>query len=48
MANMLGTIGSVTGTGLLLAISITYKIYEEIAEAQLMEMSPQLRQFFQS
>lgn len=31
-ANMLGTIGGVGGTGLLLAVSITYKIYEEIAE----------------
>lgn len=29
MANMLGTIGMVGGTGLLLAVSITYKIYEE-------------------
>ncbi len=34
-ANMLGTIGGVTGTGLLLAVSITYKLYEEIAEEQL-------------
>lgn len=32
MANMMGTIGMVDGTGLLLAVSITYKIYEEIAE----------------
>jgi preprotein translocase subunit SecY len=31
-ANMLGTIGGVGGTGLLLAVSITYKIYEEVAE----------------
>jgi len=46
MANMLGTIGQVTGTGLLLTVSITYKIYEEIAEEQLMEMHPVMRQMF--
>ncbi len=46
MANMLGTIGAVTGTGLLLAVSITYKLYEEIAEEQLMEMHPMMRQMF--
>ncbi|WP_254531373.1 preprotein translocase subunit SecY [Natrinema gelatinilyticum] len=45
-ANMLGTIGSVSGTGLLLAVSITYKLYEEIAEEQLMEMHPMMRQMF--
>ena len=32
MANLMGTIGMVDGTGLLLAVSITYKIYEEIAD----------------
>ena len=46
MANMLGTIGNVSGTGLLLAVSITYKLYEEIAEEQLMEMHPMMRQMF--
>jgi preprotein translocase subunit SecY len=46
MANMLGTIGNVDGTGLLLAVSITYKLYEEIAEEQLMEMHPMMRQMF--
>jgi preprotein translocase subunit SecY len=30
VANILGTIGMVGGTGLLLTVSITYKIYEEI------------------
>ncbi|WP_247729054.1 preprotein translocase subunit SecY [Halovivax limisalsi] len=45
-ANMLGTIGGVTGTGLLLAVSITYKLYEEIAEEQMMEMHPMMRQMF--
>jgi preprotein translocase subunit SecY len=45
-ANMLGTIGQVSGTGLLLTVSITYKLYEEIAEEQLMEMHPMMRQVF--
>jgi len=45
-ANLLGTIGQVTGTGLLLTVSITYKIYEEIAEEQLKEMHPMMRQMF--
>jgi preprotein translocase subunit SecY len=47
-ANMLGTVGNVSGTGLLLTVSITYKIYEEIAEEQLMEMHPMMRQMFGS
>jgi len=46
VANMLGTIGAVSGTGLLLTVSITYKIYEEIAEEQLMDMHPMMRQMF--
>ncbi|MFB6107350.1 MAG: preprotein translocase subunit SecY [Haloplanus sp.] len=45
-ANMLGTIGGISGTGLLLTVSITYKLYEEIAEEQLMEMHPMMRQMF--
>jgi len=32
LANMLGTNGGVSGTSLLLTVSITYKLYEEIAE----------------
>ncbi|AOW79554.1 preprotein translocase subunit SecY [Halodesulfurarchaeum formicicum] len=47
LANMLGTIGQVSGTGLLLTISIIYKLYEEIAEEQLMEMHPMMREMFQ-
>ncbi|WP_277553425.1 preprotein translocase subunit SecY [Halobaculum limi] len=46
IANMLGTLGGVSGTGLLLTVSITYKLYEEIAEEQLMEMHPMMRQMF--
>jgi len=48
LANMLGTLGGVSGTGLLLTVSITYKLYEEIAEEQLMEMHPMMRQMFGS
>ena len=48
IANMLGTIGNVSGEGLLLTVSITYKIYEEIAEEQLMEMHPMMRRMFGS
>ncbi len=46
LANMLGTIGGISGTSLLLTVSITYKLYEEIAEEQLMEMHPMMRQLF--
>ena len=46
MANMLGAIGGVDGVGLLLTVSITYKLYEEIAEEQLMEMHPMMRDMF--
>jgi len=46
LANMLGTIGGVGGTSLLLTVSITYKLYEEIAEEQLMEMHPMMRTMF--
>jgi preprotein translocase subunit SecY len=45
-ANLFGVIGDVSGTGLLLAVSITYRLYEEIASGQLMEMYPAMRQFF--
>jgi len=45
-ANMFGTIGGVTGEGLLLTVSITYKLYEQIAEEQLMEMHPMMRKMF--
>ncbi len=46
LANLLGTIGGVDGMGLLLAVSITYKLYEEIAEEQMMEMHPMMRKMF--
>ncbi|HEX58648.1 MAG TPA: preprotein translocase subunit SecY, partial [Methanomicrobia archaeon] len=44
-ANMLGTLGRTTGTGLLLAVSIAYGLYEQMASEQVMEMYPALRKF---
>lgn len=46
MANLLGTIGGVSGTGLLLTISITYKLYQEVAEEKMMDMHPMMRKMF--
>jgi len=43
VSNMLGTIGNVSGTGLLLAVSIAYRFYEDLAKQQLTEMHPLLR-----
>ena len=45
-ADMLGTIGNATGTGLLLAVGIFIRMYEQIAKEQAMEMHPVLRGFF--
>ncbi len=46
VANMLGIIGFVGGTGLLLTVSIIYRLYEQIANEQMMEMYPFMRGFF--
>ncbi|MDD3406754.1 MAG: preprotein translocase subunit SecY [Methanomicrobium sp.] len=46
LANYLGVIGAVGGTGLLLTVSIVYRLYEEIASEQIMEMYPFMRSFF--
>lgn len=46
LANMLGIIGLVGGTGLLLTVSILYRLYEQIANEQMMEMYPFMRGFF--
>ncbi len=45
IANMLGTVGNVSGTGLLLAVSIAYHFYEDLTREQLTEMHPMLRKF---
>jgi preprotein translocase subunit SecY len=46
LANMFGTLGQASGTGLLLAVSIAYRLYEEVASEQMMEMFPAMRRFF--
>ena len=45
-ADMWGTIGGATGTGLLLAIGILSRLYEQIAKEQVMEMHPMMRGLF--
>ncbi|CAD6494121.1 MAG: Protein translocase subunit SecY [Candidatus Argoarchaeum ethanivorans] len=45
VASLLGTVGGVGGTGLLLTVSIMYRLYEDLASQQLMEMHPMLRGF---
>jgi len=46
VANMFGTLGQASGTGLLLAVSIAYRLYEDVASEQMMEMFPMMRRFF--
>jgi len=46
VSNLFGLIGAVAGTGLLLTVSIVYRLYEEIASEQIMEMYPFMRTFF--
>ena len=45
-ADLFGTVGQATGTGLLLAIGILSRLYEQIAKEQMMEMHPMLRGLF--
>ena len=45
-ADLLGTVGNATGTGLLLAVGIILRTYEQIQKEQAMEMHPVLRSFF--
>lgn len=46
VASMLGTLGGAGGTGLLLTVSIVYRLYEDIASEQMMEMHPMVRSLF--
>ncbi|GFO97992.1 preprotein translocase subunit SecY [groundwater metagenome] len=46
IASLMGTIGGAGGTGLLLTVSIMYRLYEDIASQQMMEMHPMMRSFF--
>lgn len=45
-SDLIGTIGMVSGTGVLLAVSIIIQLYEQIGKEQAMEMHPVLRGFF--
>ncbi len=45
-ANLIGTVGQTSGTGLLLAVGIVIQFYEAMGREQLMEMHPVIRQFF--
>ena len=44
IADLTGALGG--GTGVLLTVGIVYKLYEEIAQEQMMEMHPMLRKVF--
>jgi preprotein translocase subunit SecY len=46
ISGMMGTLGSAGGTGLLLTVSIVYRLYEQIASEQIQEMYPMMRKFF--
>ena len=45
-ADMIGTTGESSGTGVLLTVGIMIRLYEQIGKEQMMEMNPFLRQFF--
>jgi len=46
VASLMGTLGGAGGTGLLLTVSIVYRLYEQIASEQIQEMYPMMRKFF--
>jgi preprotein translocase subunit SecY len=46
VADMIGTVGNSSGTGVLLTVGIIIRLYEEIGKEQMMEMHPVLRGFF--
>ena len=45
-ADLIGTVGNASGTGVLLSVGILIQFYEAISREQMMEMHPMLRQFF--
>jgi len=45
-ADMVGTVGNTSGTGVLLTVGILINLYEAIGKEQMMEMHPVLRGFF--
>ena len=46
LADMVGTVGNTSGTGVLLTVGIVIRMYEDIGREQLIEMHPVLRGFF--
>ena len=45
-ADLVGTVGKASGTGVLLTVGIIIRLYEDMAKEQAMEMHPVLRGFF--
>ncbi len=45
-ADLMGTVGNTSGTGVLLAVGIMIQMYEAMGKEQMVEMHPMLRQFF--
>lgn len=45
-ADLIGTVGNASGTGVLLAVGIMINLYDAIGREQMMEMHPVLRGFF--
>jgi len=45
-ASLIGTVGNTSGTGVLLAVGIIFRLYEDIGREQMVEMHPMLRGFF--
>ncbi|MCK4717912.1 MAG: preprotein translocase subunit SecY, partial [Thermoplasmata archaeon] len=45
-ADLIGTVGNTSGTGLLLTVGILIRLYEQMAKEEMMEMHPMLRGFF--
>lgn len=46
LADLIGTVGNASGTGVLLAVGIMIQLYDAIGREQMMEMHPVLRGFF--
>ncbi len=46
-ADLIGTVGNTSGTGVLLTVGIFIQFYEAMGREQLMEMHPVIRQFFE-
>jgi len=45
-ADLIGTVGNTSGTGVLLTVGIIIRLYEDIGKEQMVEMHPVLRGFF--